>query len=586
MKDFMNKLRIKKAVILEEGQTPKLLPLSIDYPIWMFPILNKPLIEYTIDFFKKNGFEEIIIALSEETEIPDYLKHNKASGINIKFHKEDRPRGTAGTLKDLEKFLGEEPFLVIVNNLFLGSIDLTKFIKLHMETGSIATVGVYKEKNCKIEENVIIDNNNMIKSFHIIHSSMHRRSPWRPAGIYLFNPSVLRFIDQKNYMDIKEQLIPDLQKERLNVSACEIEGFHFRLQNIDDYIIIHRNLLLKNNYNDFEGKEEIANRVWAGRDVKISPKAYLLGPIVIGNGCEIKDWAQIIGPTVIGNRCRISEGVLIRESIIWEGVSLSNSSKIEYCLLCESSDIPSNFHSKNKVVLKGLSISIGDANLIPSDYSIKGIISLSDIVSAISRQKMYQLAKRMMDVALSTAGIILLSPLFMLIAIAIKIDSPGPVFYIQKRCGMKGKFFGMLKFRTMVANAEKLRRELISKKETDGPMFKISNDPRITRLGRILRETSLDEIPQLFNVLKGEMSLVGPRPLIMDEMKFSPSWRDTRLRVKPGITGLWQIQGRSDTPFHDWIRCDIEYVKNQSLWMDIKILFKTIKVVLKRSGAY
>jgi undecaprenyl-phosphate galactose phosphotransferase len=112
------------------------------------------------------------------------------------------------------------------------------------------------------------------------------------------------------------------------------------------------------------------------------------------------------------------------------------------------------------------------------------------------------------------------------------------------------------------------------------------NDPRVTRLGRILREISFDEIPQLYNILKGEMSLVGPRPLIMDEMKFSPSWRDTRLQVRPGITGLWQIQGRSDAPFHDWVRYDIGYVKNRSLWMDIKILLKTIKVLLKRSGAY
>jgi lipopolysaccharide/colanic/teichoic acid biosynthesis glycosyltransferase/dTDP-glucose pyrophosphorylase len=585
MKNFMNKLRIKKAVILEEGQTPKLPPLSIYYPICMFPILNKPLIEYTIDFLKKNGFEEIIIALSEETEIPDYLKHIKVSGINIKFHKEDRPRGTAGTLKDLEKFIEIEPFLVIVSNLFLGSIDLTKFIKLHMEAGAVATVGVYRENIPKIKENVIINNNNTIKSFHLIHSSMDRRSPWRPSGIYLFNPLILRFIDRKNYMDIKEQLIPDLQKEGLNVSACEIEGFHFRLQNMDDYIIIHRNLLLKNNYNDFEGKEEIVNRVWVGKDVKISPRAYLLGPIFIGDRCEIKDWVQIIGPTVIGNRCQISEEVIIRESIIWNDVSLSKRSMIEYSIVGGNADIPDNFYSKNMVLLNGLSVR--DVNLIPSDQSIKGIINLSDIVSTIGgRQKIYEISKRIMDVTLSAFGIILLFPLFLLIAIAIKMDSPGPIFYIQKRCGKGGGLFGMLKFRTMVANAERLQKELIAKNEIDGPIFKMPNDPRVTRLGRILRETSFDEIPQLYNILKGEMSLVGPRPLIMDEMKFSPSWRDTRLKVKPGITGLWQIQGRSEAPFHDWIRYDVFYVKNQSLWMDIKIVFKTIKVVLKKSGAY
>jgi lipopolysaccharide/colanic/teichoic acid biosynthesis glycosyltransferase len=342
---------------------------------------------------------------------------------------------------------------------------------------------------------------------------------------------------------------------------------------------------LKNNYNDFEGKEEIVNRVWVGKDVKISPRAYLLGPIFIGDRCEIKDWVQIIGPTVIGNRCQISEEVIIRESIIWNDVSLSKRSMIEYSIVGGNADIPDNFYSKNMVLLNGLSVR--DVNLIPSDQSIKGIINLSDIVSTIGgRQKIYEISKRIMDVTLSAFGIILLFPLFLLIAIAIKMDSPGPIFYIQKRCGKGGGLFGMLKFRTMVANAERLQKELIAKNEIDGPIFKMPNDPRVTRLGGILRETSFDEIPQLYNILKGEMSLVGPRPLIMDEMKFSPSWRDTRLKVKPGITGLWQIQGRSEAPFHDWIRYDVFYVKNQSLWMDIKIVFKTIKVVLKKSGAY
>ena len=450
----------------------------------------------------------------------------------------------------------------------------------------MVTVGVYKDNGSKgIDENVTITVDTTIKSFHIIHSPMDRRPPWRLSGIYLFNPSVLRFIDQKNYMDIKEQLIPSLQREALKVSAYEIEDFHFCLNSINDYVNLNRALLLKNSYIDFEDKEEIMQGVWAGKDIEISPQAYLLGPIVIGNGCNIKDWAQIIGPTVIGNKCHISEGVFIRESILWDGVSLPTRSKIEYSIIGESSDIPDNFYIKNTILLNGFSI--GDANLIPSDYSIKSIIDLSDIISIKGTvKKIYKIVKRIIDIALSTIGIILLSPLFLLIAIAVKIDSPGPVFYIQKRCGIGGKFFGMVKFRTMVANAEKLHRQLIPKNETDGPMFKISNDPRVTRLGRKLRRTSIDELPQLLNVLKGEMSLVGPRPLITDEMKFSPSWRDTRLKVKPGITGLWQIQGRSEAPFHDWIRYDVYYVKNQSLWLDIKILLKTIKVVLKKVGAY
>ena len=579
------KTEVKKAVILTGEEGTRFGPLSSSYPIWMFPILNKPLIQYIINFLKNDGFEEIIIALSEETKISDYLIQNMIPGIKIKIHKQDRPRGTAGTLKDLEKLIDNGPFLVLLNNVFLENIDLIELIESHTETNSVVTVGVYRENKEKIEDNVILNNDNTVKSFHIIHSSVDRRSPWRPSGIYLFNPSILRFIDRKNYMDIKEQLIPTLQKEGYNVSACEIKGIYSCLRNINDYVNVHRDLLLKKDHNDFEDQEEIAKGVWVGKDVKISPKAYLLGPVIIGDSCEIKDWAQIVGPAVIGNRCRISEEALIRESILWGGVSLSNKSKIEYSIIGEGAEIPDNFHSRNMVLLNGLTFK--DANLIPSDHSIKGIVSLSDIISTIgSRQKIYEISKRIMDVTLSAFGIILLFPLFLLIAIAIKMDSPGPIFYIQKRCGKGGGLFGMLKFRTMVANAERLQKELIAKNEIDGPIFKMPNDPRVTRLGRILREISFDEIPQLYNILKGEMSLVGPRPLIMDEMKFSPSWRDTRLQVRPGITGLWQIQGRSDAPFHDWVRYDIGYVKNRSLWMDIKILLKTIKVLLKRSGAY
>jgi lipopolysaccharide/colanic/teichoic acid biosynthesis glycosyltransferase len=191
-----------------------------------------------------------------------------------------------------------------------------------------------------------------------------------------------------------------------------------------------------------------------------------------------------------------------------------------------------------------------------------------------------------MDIVLSSVGLLLLLPVFLIVALMIKIDSSGPVFYIQKRCGLQGKLFGMIKFRTMVTEAEMIHKALLASKETDGPMFKLSNDPRVTKLGRILRSTSIDELPQLFNVLKGDMSLVGPRPLIQEEMKFSPSWRDIRLKVKPGITGLWQVHGRSMAQFHDWIKYDVYYVKNQSCLTDMKILFKTIKVVFKKAGAY
>ena len=186
----------------------------------------------------------------------------------------------------------------------------------------------------------------------------------------------------------------------------------------------------------------------------------------------------------------------------------------------------------------------------------------------------------------SALGLIFLLPLFIIIAAVIRLDSSGPIFYTQRRCGLGGREFPMAKFRTMVIDAEKYQEELSKKKDVDGPVFKMVSDPRITRVGHLLRRTSLDELPQLWNVLKGEMSLIGPRPLIMEEMRCNPLWRDIRLSVKPGITGLWQVNGRGEKSFHEWIEYDVSYVMNQSFFADTKILLLTIFKTLLRVGAH
>lgn len=198
----------------------------------------------------------------------------------------------------------------------------------------------------------------------------------------------------------------------------------------------------------------------------------------------------------------------------------------------------------------------------------------------------YKTIKRAVDIGGSLLGIIALFPLFLLIALLIKLDSRGAVFFIQERCGRGGRGFGMFKFRTMVENAEEMKRDLHEKNEVNGPMFKIGNDPRITRLGMFLRATKLDELPQLWNVLKGEMGLVGPRPLASDEMQGEPEWRELRLMVKPGMTGAWQVMSRDYRSFEEWVYWDTYYVKNRSFWLDIRILFKTIFVVFKKREAY
>lgn len=196
------------------------------------------------------------------------------------------------------------------------------------------------------------------------------------------------------------------------------------------------------------------------------------------------------------------------------------------------------------------------------------------------------LIKRMIDIVLSTALLILLSPLFLAVTLIIKWSSPGPVFFVQQRLGLNKRKFNLYKFRTMVQNAEQMQKELEELNEADGPVFKIKKDPRITREGRLLRVTSIDELPQLLNVLKGDMSLVGPRPLpVRDYEGFAQRWFNRRFSVRPGMTCIWQIDGRSDLSFEKWIQLDLRYIDTWSLPLDFQILLRTIPAVLKGRGA-
>ncbi len=198
---------------------------------------------------------------------------------------------------------------------------------------------------------------------------------------------------------------------------------------------------------------------------------------------------------------------------------------------------------------------------------------------------LYSFGKRIFDILVSLAALILLLPLFLVVIILVKIDSLGPVFFSQKRNGFKGEYFNMYKFRSMVADAEDRFKALEDKNEVSGNMFKIKNDPRITRVGKVLRKTSIDELPQLLNVLKGDMSIVGPRPPIGREVQKYDAWHNLRLSVKPGITGLWQISGRNDIGFEDMCRLDLKYIRERGFLYDLKIILKTIPVLFGDSRA-
>lgn len=211
-------------------------------------------------------------------------------------------------------------------------------------------------------------------------------------------------------------------------------------------------------------------------------------------------------------------------------------------------------------------------------------IEISKILERES--KLYLFIKRSIDIICSLAGIIVLLPVFLIVAVLIKIEDPkGSIFFCQERNGQHPNTFKMYKFRSMVHNAEELLKDLQHKNEQTGPAFKMADDPRITKVGKFIRKTSLDELPQLFNILKGDMSLVGPRPPIPREVREYNPYQMQRLLVKPGLTCIWQVSGRNNIGFDEWVDMDLEYIKTRNLLLDIKLILKTVKVLFGDNNA-
>ncbi|MGO1337271.1 MAG: sugar transferase [Leuconostoc fallax] len=206
----------------------------------------------------------------------------------------------------------------------------------------------------------------------------------------------------------------------------------------------------------------------------------------------------------------------------------------------------------------------------------------------VRRNKSYLFVKRVIDYVGSTIGIILFSPILLIIAIVIKLEDGGPVIFKQERIGHNGRHFNIYKFRSMRIDAEELKTKLLAQNEVEGAMFKMRDDPRVTRFGKFIRKHSLDELPQFFNVFLGDMSLVGPLPPLVDEVETYDDYEKQRLLVRPGLSGLWQISGRNNLSFAEMVELDLQYIQTRSIWLDIKIMLKTAwdMVAIKKNGAY
>lgn len=322
----------------------------------------------------------------------------------------------------------------------------------------------------------------------------------------------------------------------------------------------------------------------------ILPKVTKRGPLdirhiaVIGSGASAREFARTIenhgfwGLKLIGVFSKDDVRGLLRDGGVDELILVVDRENLneftETFLLCEELGVTA------RVVLNFFPHSIARMEL----HEFDGFPLLS--FSTTPTNEMLMFVRRIIDLGLATVILLIAGPLVMLpTAILIRLTSPGPVLFRQKRCGLNGRQFVMYKFRSMVNNAEQLRVEVEGLNEMDGPVFKSSRDPRITTVGKIIRRFSFDELPQVFNVLRGDMSLVGPRPPLPAEVARYQPWQRRRLSMKPGMTCLWQISGRNEVSFDDWMKLDLTYIDNWSLLLDLKILLKTVPVVLLGRGA-
>lgn len=304
-----------------------------------------------------------------------------------------------------------------------------------------------------------------------------------------------------------------------------------------------------------------------------------------------KDWGYkliaIITPDNNLSKLHKNTYIVEKQEDIFKKIVLKGVDDIFYCMPISDShyNVEDIIHDAEQI---GISVHIMQEEFIENMQS-GNFLSRTFDNSFITHQTtppnyMALKLKELIDIIFSAFALVLTSPLMGLISLLIKIEDGGPVFFKQERIGQNGRRFVCFKFRSMIPDAEKFVDSLKDKNESDGPTFKIVNDPRITKIGRLLRKTSLDEFPQFYNVIKGEMSIVGPRPPLLKEVKQYEKYQLRRLSMKPGITCIWQVSGRNTVSFVEWMKMDLDYIDNWSLWLDFKIIFKTIAVVFKANG--
>ncbi len=563
-----------KAVVLAGGRERGFTPLAPQWPKALLPIANVPLLAHTLRYLAREGIRDVVVALNESARsVRERFRDGQPWGIFLQYATERVPLGTAGCLRDLQNLLGDETFVVVASLPFLD-FSLAKLMATHRERLATITVSLTDTQLPGFAEKVVVAEDGVVEQI-VSPYDQSEGTPIRTLGVYVVEPRIFRFIGRESFLDLKEQLIPKIRQAGCSVVATRVHGVGMRLDTLASYLHFSRRFLSDGVMGWSGDRPEEFIRLGTG--VSVASSADLHGPVLLGDRSVIKARGRVEGPAAIGPACTIETDGVVVDSVLMEEAHVSEGARLQRCVVAPGCRVPRGKAFADQLLMRLDSRSRRAVVAVPFETR-SNLFSptVAQPGGAPTGDRRYRRAvKRALDLCVGALCLTVAAPVLAAAAVAIKLDSPGSVLFRQRRAGRGGLEFTMVKLRTMVADAEKLQESLADRNEVDGPMFKIGSDPRMTRAGRFLRRTRLDELPQLFNVVRGEMSLVGPRPLAMNEMQYNPAWRDLRLSVKPGITGLWQVEGSRKNTFQDWIAADIRYVEQQSLRLDLQILAKT-----------
>jgi lipopolysaccharide/colanic/teichoic acid biosynthesis glycosyltransferase len=548
-------------------QDKNLLPNSTGN-LLRFAVCSEPLANIILSCLNGNSYPR---SNNETIAIPQDWADQTTKGKSGIIYYKDKVLVSLGTTNQLKA----KPWFIISNGRFVTRIDHQWLCKvLARLQADVVAVNVSPQLQSG-QEKVLTNSQGKLVGFRRFYDDSAQAAPipddW-PHHLFIKTDILKKLLDDDTLPLSFTKFINVCFSNSLTVRSLDIGGAVLDLgteEGLLGFLATRLSSSAKNHHNpNNEYQKEILDK----DGIEISPGARLFGEVLFGQDVSIGPNAIIVGPTIIGNNVKIAKGAVVRASIVDSGVSVPQNSIVQNrVLINRQKSQKRTTHAKTNCMA-----------VITNDIATYKN-SCANNFRTWPRYSYARCAKRIADIVTAVVLLILFASVFPIIAMVIKLTSRGSVFFKDTRQGLHGKAFDCLKFRTMLVGANNLQDKLRVLNQADGPQFKMADDPRLNTIGRFLRDTYIDEIPQFLNVLLGQMSVVGPRPSPESENILCPSWRDARLSVRPGITGLWQVC-RTRQPmrdFQEWIHYDVKYVRELSLRMDLWICWQTIKELVK-----